>query len=180
MAALAELHFITRDGQNVVASFCTSTFWLLPWQHVFEISYTYRYYLDERTAVWACRNSFWFGNYVLSKFADFTRRISLLSFFNKTLVCDFSYFLSLVRSLLNLAPSFFIRFYRGVFKFLNLLAEFLTFEILRDWAPFRVEVHFCTRLHTFSVPRYSSYFAYSFLIRFYMGDFHIKSDYLFF
>ena len=47
-----KLHYITRDDQNVVASFFIHIFWLPAWQHIFEISYTDRYYVNERITVW--------------------------------------------------------------------------------------------------------------------------------
>ena len=60
------------------------------------------------------------------------------------------------------------------------LAEFSTFEILRDSRTIlRCEVHFCTRLHTFPVLRYSSNLVHSCLMRFYRGIF-LKSVFLIF
>ena len=45
---IAGLHYITRGGENVVASLFTSPFWLSAWQYILEVSYTDRYYLDSR------------------------------------------------------------------------------------------------------------------------------------
>ena len=83
--------WVKRDAQNFVASYVASTLWLSAWHYIFEISYADRYYLDEQIAFEACLNSFWFVTYEFSKFV-FAHRISPVTFFNKTLEHDLTYF----------------------------------------------------------------------------------------
>ena len=82
-----------------------------------------------------------------------------------TLINDLTYFHFITWLLLqmrywsNLAQSFFIRFYWGVFrKIAYFLAEFSTSEILRDLALFPVSRHILVRGYTFC---YRSFFQSS-------------------